>query len=296
MTGLKTPPCRVPATVGRTRPSCITPARNIARSSFSTGWSQTRSSTACIDLPCGIAVKQLAMSVPGHPPAAPRALVDEHLQGIVRRPPRAEPEAARQEISLEDRPRARSSPRPARSGREPQEWTAASARPQARPAWGYRPCARAAGGSGPPSARGQLAGQPVYAVLPDPGQGDLAGARRAVVPAHRDPRAPQHVAAADLVNSAWNRRPGSALAARSSACRKARTGSPATGDPCAAGLALTALTGPLQTTLRTDEAAALPSPQVVLSRRSNRYYGRLRRPPGQPSASRSRRLQDAALR
>src|SRR6185312_11940900 len=68
-----------------------------------------------------------------------------------------------------------------------------------------------------------------------------------------------------LSYSAWNRRPGSALAARYSACCKARTGSPATGDPCAAGLALTALTGPLQTTLRTDEAAALPSPQVVLS-------------------------------
>src|SRR4029077_19075879 len=68
-----------------------------------------------------------------------------------------------------------------------------------------------------------------------------------------------------LSYSAWNLRPGSALAARYSACCKARTGSPATGDPCAAGLALTALTGPLQTTLRTDEAAALPSPQVVLS-------------------------------
>jgi hypothetical protein len=47
--------------------------------------------------------KQSAMSVPGHPPAAPRALIDEHLQGIVRRPLRAEPETARQEIGLEDR-------------------------------------------------------------------------------------------------------------------------------------------------------------------------------------------------
>src|SRR5215471_15017034 len=63
-----------------------------------------------------------------------------------------------------------------------------------------------------------------------------------------------------LSYSAWNLRPGSALAARYSACCKARTGSagmvPA--DPDAAGLALTALTGPLLTTLRTDEAAALP--------------------------------------
>src|SRR5580704_18996712 len=68
-----------------------------------------------------------------------------------------------------------------------------------------------------------------------------------------------------LSYSAWNLRPGSALAARYSACCKARTGSRGTRDPCAAGLALTALTGPLLTTLRTDEAAALPSPQVVLS-------------------------------
>src|SRR5438094_8414858 len=61
-----------------------------------------------------------------------------------------------------------------------------------------------------------------------------------------------------LSYSAWNLRPGSALAARYSACCKARTGSPATGDPCAAGLALTALTGPLLHLTRTDEAAALP--------------------------------------
>ena len=70
-----------------------------------------------------------------------------------------------------------------------------------------------------------------------------------------------------LSYSAWNLRPGSALAARYSACCKARTGSAGTPrpDPEAAGLALTALTRPLLTTLRTDEAAALPSPQVVLS-------------------------------
>src|SRR5215472_3323355 len=85
-----------------------------------------------------------------------------------------------------------------------------------------------------------------------------------------------------LSNSAWNRRPGSALAARYSACCKARTGSPDTaGDPFAAGLAETALTGPLPTTLRTDEAAALPITAGCVVLRLNRYYGRLRRPPGQ---------------
>src|SRR6266568_6978985 len=35
-----------------------------------------------------------------------------------------------------------------------------------------------------------------------------------------------------------------------------------------------------------DEVAALPSPRVVLSRRLQRYYGRLRRPPGSPPTSR----------
>ena len=50
-----------------------------------------------------------------------------------------------------------------------------------------------------------------------------------------------------LSYSAWNLRPGSALAARYSACCKARTGSAGTPrpDPEAAGLAMTALTGPL---------------------------------------------------
>src|SRR5690242_2898309 len=89
-----------------------------------------------------------------------------------------------------------------------------------------------------------------------------------------------------LSYSAWNLRPGPALAARYSACCKARTGSPATGDPFTAGLALTALTGPLLHLTRTDEAAAFPSPAVLLSARLNQYYGRLRRPPGQRSTSR----------
>src|SRR5688572_24857756 len=91
-----------------------------------------------------------------------------------------------------------------------------------------------------------------------------------------------------LSRSAWNRRPGSALAARYSARCKARTGS--TIDPPAAGLAETALTGPLLNTTRIDEAAALPSPAVVLSARLDQYYDRLRRPPGRPFTSRDHRL------
>src|SRR5882672_1086232 len=82
-----------------------------------------------------------------------------------------------------------------------------------------------------------------------------------------------------LSHSAWNRRPGSALAARYSACCKTRTGSKGE-RPLAAGLAETALTGPLPITTRIDEVAALPSPAVVLSARLKQYYGRLRRPSG----------------
>ena len=43
---------------------------------------------------------------------------------------------------------------------------------------------------------------------------------------------------------------------------------------------MTALTGPLLIIMRTDEAAALLSPAVMLSARLKQYYGRLRRPPG----------------
>ena len=44
------------------------------------------------------------------------------------------------------------------------------------------------------------------------------------------------------------------------------------------------------------EAAALPITAGCAVLRLNRYYGRLRRPPGQPSTSRGHRLQDATLR
>ena len=134
-----------------------------------------------------------------HPPAAPPALINEHLQGIVRRPSRAEPEASRQEVRLEDRLEHDLHARPARSGPGPKESKAASARPQRTrlrdidPARGHRPIAAF------PQLAGQLTEQPVYAVLLDLGQGDLVDARRAVIPAHRDPRAPQNVPAADLV-------------------------------------------------------------------------------------------------
>src|SRR6516162_1967996 len=161
--------------------------------------------------------------------------------------------------------------------------------PAGAPGLGIRPGARAADGSGPPPARWPArraatpySSTPARVILSMPGAPLF---RRTAAHARHKTSLRR-----TLSYSAWNLRPGSALAARYSACCKARTGSAGTPrpDPDAAGLALTALTGPLQTTLRTDEAAALPSPRVVLSRRSNRYYGRLRRPPDQRSTSRFR--------
>ncbi len=52
----------VPVTSRWTAPSCITPARNVARRSFNRLRSLTRSSIADINPECGIASKQLAMS------------------------------------------------------------------------------------------------------------------------------------------------------------------------------------------------------------------------------------------
>src|SRR4029453_5654186 len=80
-----------------------------------------------------------------------------------------------------------------------------------------------------------------------------------------------------LSNSAWNRLVGSALAARYSACCKARVLSFPT--VARVDLAETALTRPSRSP-RTSEAAALPSPAGYVVLRLDRYYGRLRLPPG----------------
>jgi len=143
---------------------------------------------------------------------------------------------------------------------------------------------------------GQLAEQPVYAVLFDCGQGDLVDARCAVVTAHRRPRAPQHVPAADLVIQRVESPSGIGLGRPVQRILQGTAGS-GTGsagisrpDPFAAGLAARALTGPLPDNAahRRSSGPSLPAGCVVL--RLNRYYGRLRRPPGQRSTSRGHRL------
>ena len=146
-----------------------------------------------------------------HPPATPPALIDEHLQGIVRRPPRAEPETNRQEIRLEDRlehdlQRGLHDPVTNRGNRKRPLLTRRRTRlGDIDPARGQRTIAAF------PQLAGQLTEQPVYAALLDLGQGDLVDARRAVIPAHRDPRAPQNVTAADLVIQRVESPPGIGL-------------------------------------------------------------------------------------
>jgi hypothetical protein len=57
-----TPPCGVPAASRWTAPPSITPARNIARSSFKRLRSLIRSSIADINPECGISPKQFEIS------------------------------------------------------------------------------------------------------------------------------------------------------------------------------------------------------------------------------------------
>ena len=92
---------------------------------------------------------------------------------------------------------------------------------------------------------------------------DAVDASGAAVAAHTLPRPSNTSLRQTLSNSAWNRLVGSALAARYSACCKART--PVASDSRKGGPSRygTHQTHPLPT--RANEAAALPSPQVVLS-------------------------------
>src|SRR4029450_8806598 len=84
---------------------------------------------------------------------------------------------------------------------------------------------------------------------------------------------------ATLSNRAWKRRCGCCLALRYSTRCKARDGS----RPSAFAVDLArmrALTDPLLEASRVDEAGALPSGRVVLSRAIKRYYDPLRLPGG----------------
>src|SRR5215468_10206818 len=132
-----------------------------------------------------------------HPPPSPPALIEKHLQGIVRRPPRAEPEAGWQEARLEDRLEhdlrcGLHDPVADRGDRQRPLFIRARLRDH-HPPGRQRPVPLL------PQFAGQLIKQTGNPVLLDCGQGGLVDARRAVVRAHRRPRAPQNVTAADLV-------------------------------------------------------------------------------------------------
>ncbi len=226
-----------------------------------------------------------------HPPAAPRALVNEHLQGILLRPPRAEPEADRQEACLEDRLEHdlhRGLHDPVTDRRNRQRPLLARRRARLRdidPARGQRAVAALL------QFAGQLAEQPVYAVLLDASQGDLVDARRAVIPAHRDPRAPQDIPAADLVIQRVEPPPGIGLG-RPVQRMLQGTDRISRDTPARSRSGGTSTTGTHRAPPRRHCAPTKqrPFPHRRLSARLNQYYGRLRRPPGQPSTSRGHRL------
>ena len=124
----------------------------------------------------------------GHPPAAPPALINEYLQGVVRRPLRAEPEAGWQEVRFEDRlehdlRRGLHDPVADRGNRQRPLLIRARLRDH-HPPGRQRPVPLL------PQFTGQLAEQPGNPVLLNRGQGDLVNAWCTVVVAHRGPRTP----------------------------------------------------------------------------------------------------------
>ncbi len=197
-----------------------------------------------------------------HPPPALPGLIHEDLQGIVRRPPRAEPETARQEVRLEDRLEhdlagGLHDPVTDRGDRQRPALAAARLRDE-HPSRGQRtPHAL-------PQIAGQLAEQPGHPVLLDISQGDLVNARRAVVPAHRNPRPPQDVLAVNLVPQRME--PSFRVGLGRPVKHMLQSANPVPVDNRQGGpsrILGTHRSGP--PSLRVNEAAALPSPQVVLS-------------------------------
>ena len=197
-----------------------------------------------------------------HPAAAPPGLIDEHLQGIVRRAPRAEPETARQEIRLEDRLEhdlRGSLHDPVADSRNRQRPLLVRTRlGDEHPPGRQRPVPPL------PQFRGQLAEQPGHPVLLSVRQADMVNASSAAVAAHILPRPVQHVPAADLVEQRMEpscrvglgRPVKHMLQGSDSVPTDSRQGGPSRDSGTHQSAA---------PSVRVNEAAALPSPQVVLS-------------------------------
>ncbi len=213
-----------------------------------------------------------------HPPSTLVGLVDEHLQRVVSPALGTKPKRARQEVGFEDRLDRRFQRRlhdaVTDSGdRQRSLLTRAGL-------WYEHPTRR----QRPPTAvlevRGQLVEQPSNPVPLDVSDADLVDARSAAVAAHLLPRALQHVSAIDLVIERVEPSFGVGLG------RPVQRPLQVLDLVVLGGTSHEGTHQPFPTPKRIDEAAALPSPAVVLSARLKQYYGRLRRPPGSQPTSR----------
>ena len=115
-----------------------------------------------------------------------------------------------------------------------------------------------------PQVLGQLIQEPIDTVFLDFGQGGPVNAGRAVVAAHRDPRPPQDISAIDLVPQRMKPSPriglGRPVKRVLQGTNRIQHG-PRSGGTSQIGTHR----APPSQTQRVNEAAALPSPQVVLS-------------------------------
>src|SRR5215217_5323396 len=238
--GVTTPPCGVPATPRRSDPSCITPARSSMRTRLSTARSPTRSLIACINPACGIASKQLAISV-----------------STTQRRPRQDSSMGTCRASCADRlgrnPKEQSSMSASKIGSSTILTAACTTRSRTvgidngrcspLPGLGMN-TRRAGSGRYRRSFRSTASSSRSRSI---PYSSTSANVVWSMPAAPRLRRTPSHARSntslrQTLSYSAWNRLVGSALAARYSACCKARTLSPPTA--ARVDLAVTALTSP----------------------------------------------------
>jgi hypothetical protein len=179
-----------------------------------------------------------------HPAASPPGLVDEYLQGIMRRPARSEPKRAVEHVGFEDRlehdlHRRLHDPVTHRGDRQRPPFVPTRLRDE-HPPGRQRPIPPV------PHLRGHLVKEPVHAVLLDLRHGDTVDTRSAAVAAHVLPRPFRHVPAVDLVEqrirpgpgpprrprrAARRQRPPVAVATSPVSARRTLPGSPAEGVP-----------------------------------------------------------------
>ena len=213
-----------------------------------------------------------------HPAPAPGALIEDELQGIVRRALRPEAERARLEVGLEDRFDHRL------QGRlhDPVAHRRDRKRPPLLPT-GLRdedPARRQRTVAPLLQLRGQLVEQTIDPVLLDGGEGDAVDAGRAAIGAHLPPRPLQDVPAVDLVVERVEASSGLGLG------RPVERSLQFSDPVLLGGHSHVGTRQPFPARDAQTKQRPFPSPPVLLSGRLERYYGRLRRPPGSPPTSR----------